>query len=374
MAVMYFASKEQAPIGALLGNSLAYGALIALVVPAAYLAHQPLADLVARGRGDDALWALAAAIVPVSFLEWTTQNQVIASLRFGLYNALVVAARLVALAVAVLTIGVLGFGVAGGLAALLAASAVTIAGCLPLLLRHARPRLDVGLFRRLVRYGSRVQVGTLFQLLNYRLDVIVVGFFLPLTLVGSYAMAQVLAELVLILAQAFQTGVLPLVARAEGTAIGDRTAATALRHHTVAAIAAIGANAAFGALVIWFLLGRSYHEALAPFFILLPGMFFLGTGTVVTGALRGRDRPGTASILTGLTLIVTIVLDLILIPRHGIVGAAIASSCAYTFFGTAGVIVLGRMLGIAPRVLVAPTRGDFALYRRAAGWLRRARA
>jgi O-antigen/teichoic acid export membrane protein len=70
--------------------------------------------------------------------------------------------------------------------------------------------------RKLLRYGSRIQVGSIFQLLNYRLDVVILTFFVPLSSVGYYVVAQTLAELVLTLARAFQGSVLSLVSHYEG--------------------------------------------------------------------------------------------------------------------------------------------------------------
>jgi Na+-driven multidrug efflux pump len=108
--------------------------------------------------------------------------------------------------------------------------------------------------------------------------------------------------------------------------------------------------------------------------ILLPGMLFLGAGVVVTGNLRGRGRPGLSSTLAGLTAIVTLILDLALIPPFGITGAAIASVIAYAFYGTASLMTLARLGGIPIRTLTLPTRAEFSMYvsiyRRGIAWLR----
>jgi Na+-driven multidrug efflux pump len=63
---------------------------------------------------------------------------------------------------------------------------------------------------------------------------------------------------------------------------------------------------------------------------------------------------------------VTIVLDLILIPTFGVVGAAVASTVAYVWFGTVSLIVLSRIAGFPVRALAIPTRDDLASYPRAA--------
>ena len=96
--------------------------------------------------------------------------------------------------------------------------------------------------------------------------------------------------------------------------------------------------------------------------ILLPGMWFLGTGTVVGGDLRGRGRPGLASAVAGIAVVVTVALDLALIPPFGIVGAAVASVAAYSVFGLVSLAVLSRVSGIPVRTLVIPTVADLKRY------------
>jgi O-antigen/teichoic acid export membrane protein len=63
---------------------------------------------------------------------------------------------------------------------------------------------------------------------------------------------------------------------------------------------------------------------------LLPGVVLLGGGKVLTNEIAGRGYPHYNSINAGLALILTIALDLILIPRYGVLGASLASSVAYT--------------------------------------------
>src|SRR5205807_64965 len=123
-----------------------------------------------------------------------------------------------------------------------AASLVMIAGSLPSILREARPSLDWRLFRATVGYGVRVQVGTILQFLNYRFDVLVLQFFRPLSSVGYYVVAAILAELVVTLALAFQSSILPLVSHYEGEQ-ADTTTIAALRHHGILAALATVANA-----------------------------------------------------------------------------------------------------------------------------------
>jgi stage V sporulation protein B len=363
MGVMYFASRRDVEPRALLGDTLLYGLLLAAVfVPAAWLARGPLSDAFASGRGGGA-WILAGALVPLTFLDWTTHNQLLGKLRFGLYNVLVILSKVATLVLVVVLLGVLHFGLVAALVATAAASAVMIGGSLPVILRDGPPRFDRELFRRLVRYGTRVQIGSILQTLNYRLDLLLLGLFAPLRVVGYYFVASFLAELVVTIANAFQSSVLPLVSHYEGEDRQAETTIAALRHHTILSLLATVGNALFSPLVLYLVLDHAYRPGIVPFFILLPGMLFLGTGTVVAGDLRGRGRPGLSSAYAGVALVVTIVLDLALIPPFGAVGAAVASVCAYVVYGLVSLRGLARVSGIPLRTLAIPTAADLRLYR-----------
>ncbi len=369
ISVEYHAKR--APSGSLAGNTLAYGAVLAAaLVPGFWFLRGPAADALARGAGGGT-WIFVGALVALTFLQWTSANQLSGDLRFGAYNALFAASRAIYLVAVVLLLTVAGLGVSAGLLATGIASVVMIAGALRILLPGAQLRLDLGLFRSLVRYGTRLQAGTLFQLLGTRLDIFILQFFRPLAQVGYYVVAQVVAELVTRLASAFQSTVLPLVASETEDGRQTRTTAFALRHHSLLAGAGIVSIAVLGPPLILFGFGSAFSPAIEPMLILLPGLWFLGTGIVVSADLNGRGRPGTASLLSGVTIATTVLLDLALIPPFGVLGAAIASTLSYACFGIASTLVLARITEIRMRELLLPTRHDLSRYPAALRALRR---
>ncbi len=362
LAVTYYASRRDARGPAIVGNILTQAlVLTVLVVPLTALLHGPISDLVGRGQGG-MTWVLAAALVPVTFLDWTISNQLLGMLRFGFYNGLKFIAGIGYTLAVVLLLAVFHLGVAGGLIATALGSVITVAGCVRPILGRGRPVLDRSLMKDMLRYGSRVQVGVIFQMVNYRLDVIVMQFFRPLKQVGFYVAAQTVAEFVITIATAFQSSLLPLVSHYEGDERQDVISASSLRHHGILAGAAVLANAVVGTAIIYFAYGPEFRPAVVPMLVLLPGVWFLGMGLVIQSDLGGRGRPGLSSKLAALAASVTVVLDLILIPRLGVLGGALASVCAYTTFGVASLVALQRVSGIPLLELVVPKRADFALY------------
>lgn len=365
VAMSYFASRADTPRGVVLGHSLAYAAgLAAVFVPLFWLFSGPIADLIARGDGGRA-WYLVGVLVPMTFLSFTMLNHLSGRLDMRLANVLTIGSKLAHLAVVVLAVGLLGWGVAGGVtASLVAAFAITVFG-LPVALRDGRPNFHWWTAKRMLRYGLLLQVGTVSGLLNYRLDVLVLQHYQPLSQVGHYVVAQTVAEVVTILAVGFQGGLLPLIARQEGPD-ARATTTSALVHHGVLSIGGLLVVGLTGPLLIIVAFGSQFRDAIVPMLILLPGMWFLGTAMVVAGDLQGRGRPGVASILAALAAGLTILLDILLIPGLGVPGAALASVGAYVGFGVLSLIVLSRVAEIPVRRLVVPARHDLALYPAAA--------
>lgn len=362
ISVVYFAARRYEDGPAILGNCLAHTAVLAVIlIGGATLFHQPLADAFGHGQGGR-VWILAAALVPITFLDWTTHSQLQGTLQFGRFNVLLVAQRLAyALGVLVL-LGIIDLGVSSGLIATGLGSGVMIAGSMIPILRLGRPRLDFGLMRRMFRYGFKAQIGSILQLANGRLDVIILQLFRPLNEVGYYVVAQSVAELVIQVAGAFQWSNMALVSRDHGADQQAATTSFAIRNHAlVSAIASLG-NIVFGALLITFAYGKPFHPAIVPMIILIPGVWLLGIGFVAQGDLGGRGRPGLASTLAGVAAVVTVILDFALIPPFGVIGAAIASVCAYATLGISSLVTLQRISGIPIRQLAVPTRADFGGY------------
>jgi Na+-driven multidrug efflux pump len=102
--------------------------------------------------------------------------------------------------------------------------------------------------------------------------------------------------------------------------------------------------------------------------ILLLGVVALSLHKILASDLSGRGLPQYPSITSALALVVTLVADLLLIPRYGIVGAAWASTLAYGVQTIALVVIYRRVTGVAWRDLVVLRRDDLLLYRR---WLLR---
>jgi O-antigen/teichoic acid export membrane protein len=240
-------------------------------------------------------------------------------------------------------------------------SLVRIGGCLPLVARIGLRIPAPHVVWATIHYGWRVAIGQLFRFFSGRFDILVLSLLAPLATVGYYAVAQTVAEIVLIVPQSFGWVVLPMVAAGEAY-----RAAPALRLVGTLGLLGVLAVAILGPALILLGFGSDFRPALTPFFILLPGIWMLGMANICGSVLSGKKRPGTGSLLAGGAAGATLVLDLALIPPFGIVGASIAASSAYALYGTCSLVLVARALGTPAYRLLFVTPGEARGYWKAA--------
>jgi O-antigen/teichoic acid export membrane protein len=189
-------------------------------------------------------------------------------------------------------------------------------------------RPSARLARELASYGMRAQVGGLIAQLNLRLDFVLLGALAGPAVLGVYAIATKFAELLRIVTMALTYVLYPAFAR-EGRARAAARARRLLpRAGLLTAAAAVLLALAAGAVIV-LVYGAAFASAVAPARIILAGLALEGVAAVITAYLYGAGRPGLNSCAMAAGLVVTVALDLLLIPRHGAVGAAVASAAAY---------------------------------------------
>lgn len=84
-----------------------------------------------------------------------------------------------------------------------------------------------------------------------------------------------------------------------------------------------------GEWLIVTLFGVDYAPAYPALMALLPGVFALCYASILRLDLLGKGYPGRLSLMAGIGVVLNLGLNLVLIPKLGITGAALSSSAAY---------------------------------------------
>jgi O-antigen/teichoic acid export membrane protein len=203
-----------------------------------------------------------------------------------------------------------------------------------------------------VSYGTRAELSSIALLLNARLDFAIVATIAGPTPLGIYAVASRYAELLRLPGLAMNYVLYPAFASVEeGKARADTR--HALRRAAWLPVVMAVPMAAAAPLVLPGVFGSEFRSGVVPTWYLLGGLAAGGVTGIISAYLYAVGRPGVVSAAQGLGVLLTVVLDITLIPPYGITGAAIASSIAY--LSTAAVL-----LAIFHRLEAAPTRATRA--------------
>lgn len=233
--------------------------------------------------------------------------------------------------------------------------------------RHVRLRfgMDRNVLRRLLGFGLKGYIANLLMFFNYRLDSLIVNALLGVASVGIYSIAVAMAEVIWNMAGALSTVMFPHVSSLERKD-ANRLTPVVSRNVWFLTLLAVVFAAIVGRWVIEFVFGTVMLGAALPLLLLLPGILALSGAKVLSSYLSGIGRPIYSTYIAAGSVILTVALDLMFIPRYGIAGAAAASSVVYTLTTIATLVVFRKEsgAGILETILIQPR--DFAYYTRAA--------
>lgn len=255
------------------------------------------------------------------------------------------------------------YGVMGAVAALVMSTVTVTVISVVYLLQQAkiRFRINRGYLKQTVSYGLKAHLGACAQFLNYRLDIFFVQYYLGFTQLGYYTLAVALAELLWDLPFSVSTA---LFQKVSSSIDEDANKLTPLLCRNTFFLMLLITGGVF--LMCKVIIRIAYSPAFLPsalaLRILLPGILILSITKVLSGDLSGRGKPiySTKAALIGLFL--NISLNLLFIPKWGIVGAAFASTISYS---TQTAVILFYFVRESKNRIVDVLiikRRDFALY------------
>lgn len=229
---------------------------------------------------------------------------------------------------------------------------------------YASLKPDFHLLRRCLAYSMRIHPGTLIGLANGRLDQLLMTALVAPKALGLYAFAVTLSELLNQVASAVSLVLLPKIAGTTDEA--GRLIVAIQSARWVLIISSVGAFVLYFAapILVSFLWGSRFAEAVPTARILLPGTVALGLAITLSTCLRGAGKPLVGTIAELTSLVVMIPLLLFLLPRLGIYGAGVASTCGYIVNCLISAFYFGCVFGGKSLLAILPTRHDWVDGRR----------
>ena len=194
-----------------------------------------------------------------------------------------------------------------------------------------RPRWqpDWAEFKTSMNYGLRDYPGGLADFTTLRLDQLLLGAMASNVAIGLYVIAVRLSEMTTMAADAISDALLPEVAASE-TNRAEILTARSFRLAIYMHLLLLGPLWIGAPFFLRILFGESFVPATSAFRWLLVAAGVWSCGSIVISGLRGFGYPGMSTIARFSAAVVTGVALVVLLPRMGITGAAIASLVGYS--------------------------------------------
>ncbi len=192
-------------------------------------------------------------------------------------------------------------------------------------------------------FGIRGLLGSASPVETFRLDQAVVGLFLSPAALGLYVVGVAFTNLPRFLAQSLGMVVYPQVASQPDSRIAWRYAWKMFAVSAAVSTSAAVALAAAAGYLVPFFFGNEFRGAIEVARILLIGAAFLAARRVLSDGARGLGRPMTGTIAEAISWIWLAPAVVVLAPRLGVTGVAIAFASA-SFVSLAVALVAFLML------------------------------
>jgi O-antigen/teichoic acid export membrane protein len=230
--------------------------------------------------------------------------------------------------------------------------------------RYGFGRPDLRLGRASLSFGLKTHFGRFMSLGNARADQWFIGAMLGSRQLGIYSIAVAWAETLFYIPGVVVLLQRPDLVRAEPSEAAAR-AAQVFRRAALISVAAGAALALAAPFLCTTVFGSRFSGSVDQLRVLAISAIGVAMLSLLSNAVIAQRRPLLASCGDGFALVVTLALDIALIPHLAGLGAAIATSVAYTVGGVGMAWIFlraldGRVLDLVPRW------DDFAWYTRKA--------
>lgn len=362
-AIVYMLGRSRRPPEQVAANgitlAIVLGGSIALVM---WLARGWLLHILLK-EVPESYFTIVLCLLPLLLMSNYLLSILRGQQRFALFNFWRLLAPVCLLLGSILLVGMLGWGVKGAVIAFVISNLLGLAFTLLVVGRIVPIRLELerGLVVEAVGFGIKSYLQNLVGHLHYRLDVYLLALFLPPAQVAFYTVATSVAEFAFYIPDSVGTVLFPKLSAEPDERIHDLTAEVCRHTFLITGVVSAGILI-IGWLAIPLFYGEAYRAAIVPFLILMPGILAMAVYKVLTRNFTSRNQQQIPVIIAVTALVLNAGLNLFLIPRLGISGAALASLLSYTALAVVLLYVFKRRTGIPIRQVLVLQKSDLERY------------
>ncbi|URT70553.1 flippase [Cytobacillus firmus] len=288
---------------------------------------------------------------------------------FKSFNSLALLRQLAALITLVLFIFVLRIGLVGTVIAFIAGVVTQFIVTLILLNKNLKTNLFSGsfskaYFKESFSFGFKAHFSNVLSFINYRADIYLISMFLNPAAVGLYGVAVSIAERLWIVSQSISSVLYPVISSSSD--VDSKNKLTSVISRNVLFFSIIAGIVFYFAsdLIFRLLFGEAYADSSDILKMLLPGIILFSVDRILSNDLAGRGKPELNMYTSIFTVASNIILNILLIPKIGIAGAAVSTSVTYSLSTLVKMILFKRETGVSYAKMVLLQKEDLILFKR----------
>ncbi len=198
--------------------------------------------------------------------------------------------------------------------------------------------------KEFIKYGLKSYFSDIVAFLNYKVDIFFINFFLNPASTGIYVVAVSLAEKIWIVTSSVSLVTYPKLAEISDDEI-EHTNLTILTakwvfYLTLIIVLFLGFTSKY---IINILYGVDYSQVTLPFILLLPGICLGSMSKIISNSFASLGKPEINLYMGILVLLLNVSLNIILIPKYGLIGGAIATSFSYSTVTVSKLYILHKL-------------------------------
>lgn len=365
-ATVYFTGKKKYDLQTIVSTNVILALILSMIsivvgVLVLFLFHNSIFNEVPI-----TLLLLFLGILPILFFNSFLQSVFHGLEDFKTYNAIALLGQMINLITLIVFIYLLPLDLTGALISYTLGHIVTMILIISVLkaktYKVTLNSFSFNFLKESLSYGYKAHMSNIISFLNYRADILLIAFFLTPAAVGIYNVAIQIAERLWILSGPVATVLFPRISSTEKEVQNSLTAIVSRNVLFLSIIVGV-LFYLLSDFFVWLLFGSNYIEASEIIRVLLPGITVFASERILSNSLAGKGRPELNLYTSLVTLTTNIILNVILIPKYGLVGAAFATSVSYTLTYIIKTLIYLRITNDRFLNVMLINKSDLKMYR-----------
>lgn len=328
---IYHTGKDKEKAAIIFSNSILFGIGISILIWLMYYAlPQKVVSLAFRGVDENYINFTIFLVIITIFSSY------FASIYLGLqeftyYNLFSLVQSFSFLVLNVLFLYVFKYKVEGVIYAWLLSSIISLFGSVLFIFNRIQNLRFCPSLAQLIKglkVGGRAIIAALLAQLLMRANIFLINYFMDLKVVGIYSVALWVTEIMLKIPSIGGTVLFPKIS----SGINEENVRLTIKLSKLMGLFGIFISIvllASGNFLLPYVFGDEFKASYLVMVLLLPGMIGLSVNSILANFYAGKGYPFIVIWSTFAAFIINLILNLLLIPPYGLIGASISTSISY---------------------------------------------